>query len=727
MAGSHDENNFQAHPALRPSGPAAGVNRLDDGVPYPLGATWDGHGVNFALFSAHASAVELCLFDPTGRRQTQKHALPCQTDFIWHGYIRGLRPGQNYGYRVHGPYEPDRGHRFNPHKLLIDPYARQLFGRIRWNEALFGYRFGAQRADLTIDRRDSAPMAPKCIVENPSYEWGDDRPPRRPWWDTLIYEAHVKGLTTLHPSVPPAQRGTFSALGHPAVIEHLLKLGVTAIELMPVHAFADDRFLVEKELRNYWGYATLAFFAPEPRYLGEDGVLGFKSAIRSLHEAGIEIILDVVYNHTMEGNHLGPTLSFRGIDNASYYKLSPDNPRFNWDCTGTGNTLDVDNPFVLQMVMDSLRHWASVYHIDGFRFDLAPALARSPYEFRQRSAFLGAIAQDPVLSRLKLIAEPWDLGQGGYQVGGFPAGWSEWNDRFRDSVRGFWRGDPGQLPTVGQVMTGSRETYGGSGRQPWASVQFVCAHDGFTLHDLVTYTERRNAANGEDSRDGQHSNLSWNCGVEGETSDPEILALRARQKRNLLATLLLSIGAPMLLMGDELSRTQNGNNNAYCQDNEVSWLDWERGAAVDASLCAFVQNLVAIRRGFVAFQRRTFLSGMVPPGSRLKDVYWLAPEGREMTTQDWKDGARKALGAQVGNDASNSQRLLLLLNAGDQDADFRLPQSFPGDRWLHIFDTSIPDGLVRGAASVLAAGSSFTLAARSLALFQHAQTSERDV
>jgi isoamylase len=700
--------------------------KFEEGESSPLGAVWDGRGVNFALYSANATSVDLCLFDSTGRRQIERAPLPCRTDLVWHGYVRGLRPGQLYGYRAHGPYEPERGHRFNPHKLLIDPYARELFGRIRWNDALFGYRLGAQRTDLAMDRRDSAPMVPKCVVEGPGYQWGDDRRPQRPWPDSFIYEAHVKGLTKLHPGIPADMRGTFSALGHPATIDHLLKLGVTAIELMPVQAFADDRILVEKNLHNYWGYATLAFFAPEPRFLGEDGIFGFKSAIRSLHDAGIEVILDVVYNHTVEGNQLGPTLSFRGIDNASYYKLASENPRFNWDSTGTGNTLDLDNPFVMRLALDSLRHWATAYRIDGFRFDLAPSLARTPYDFNRRAAFLGAVGQDPILSRLKLIAEPWDLGQDGYQVGGFPVGWSEWNDRFRDSVRTFWRGDAGVLPRLAQAITGSREIFQRSGRQPWASVQFVCSHDGFTLHDLVSYEHRRNAANGEDNRDGQQDNLSWNCGVEGDTDDPAILALRARQKRNLLATLLLSIGAPMLLMGDELSRTQQGNNNPYCQDNEVSWLDWERGRVADPMLQTFVQTLVAIRRGFTAFRRRAFLAGAVLPDTKLKDVYWLASEGREMTTQDWGDAERKALGAQVGNDADETQRLLMLLNAGDQDVSFRLPADFPGGRWIHAFDTSLPDGLVRRPAFAWRAGEGFKLAARSLSLFQNAPLLGRD-
>jgi isoamylase len=691
--------------------------RIDDGAPAPLGATFDGKGVNFALFSAHASAVDLCLFDPQGRRELERVRLPRRTDQVWHAYLDGLGPGQLYGYRVHGPYDPRRGHRFNPHKLLIDPYARQIFGRIRWHDALFGYRMGAQRGDLTLDRRDSAPMMPKCVVEDPSHHWGDDRPPRHRRADTIIYEAHVRGLTELHPDVPAALRGTYDALGHPAVIEHLVRLGITAVELLPIHAFADDRFLVEKSLRNYWGYSTLAYFAPEPRYLGETGIVGLKAAIRSLHDAGIEVFLDVVYNHTCEGSQAGPTLSFRGIDNAVYYKLSPENLRHSWDSTGTGNTLDLSHPRVVQMIMDSLRHWVEAYHIDGFRFDLASTLARDPFDFSNRAAFLQACVQDPVLSRIKLIAEPWDVGSGGYQVGGFPIGWCEWNDQYRDAVRGFWRSDPGQLPRVTQAMTGSREIFEPSGRQPWTSVNFVTAHDGFTLHDLVSYNERHNDANGENNQDGHGHNLSWNCGVEGPTDDPEIRALRARQKRNLMATLLLSQGMPMLLMGDELSRTQRGNNNAYCQDNEISWLDWQGDE--DPAFLTFVQALIGLRKRYAAFRRRDFLRGAAVSGNGLKDVYWLAPEGHEMTSEDWADGMRRALGMQFGNDASDGQRFLLLVNAAPEPIPFRLAAQPPG-RWVQIVDTRLADGLVRGAPEVLEPGGTFALDARSLVLFQYA-------
>jgi glycogen operon protein len=690
--------------------------RIDDGAPAPLGATFDGKGVNFALFSAHATAVDLCLFDLQGRRELERIRMPRRTDQVWHVYLDSLRPGQLYGYRVHGPYDPRHGHRFNPNKLLIDPYARQLYGRVRWHDALFGYRAGAHRGDLTQDRRDSAPMVPKCVVEEPSHYWGDDRPPRRRWGDTVIYEAHVKGLTELHPEIPGAMRGTYDALGHPAVIEHLVKLGITAIELLPIHAFVDDRFLVEKGLRNYWGYSTLAYFAPEPRYLSESGVIGLKTAIRALHDAGIEVILDVVYNHTAEGNQMGPTLSFRGIDNAVYYKLSPENPRHNWDSTGTGNTLDLSHPRVLQMVLDSLRHWVEAYHVDGFRFDLASTLARDPFEFSQRAAFLQACFQDPVLSRVKLIAEPWDVGSGGYQVGGFPIGWSEWNDQFRDTVRGYWRGDPGQMPKLAQALTGSREIFAPSGRQPWASVNFISAHDGFTLHDVVSYNDRHNEANGENNQDGHSHNLSWNCGVEGPTDDPEVLALRAQQKRNLLATVLLSQGVPMLLMGDEMSRTQGGNNNAYCQDNEISWLDWANDGD-DPQLLIFARHLIALRKTFDAFRRRDFLSGATVPPSGLKDVYWLAPEGREMTNEDWADGLRRALGMQIGNDAPDGQRFLILFNAAPEPVDFQLAPE-PKGRWMQVFDTRQPGGLIRSEPAMLASGGTFELAARSLVVFQ---------
>jgi glycogen operon protein len=695
------------------------MDRIDDGSPFPLGATWDGRGVNFALFSAHASQVDLCLFDPQGRRQIRRIPLPCRTEDLWHGYVPDIRPGQLYGYRVHGPYDPNNGHRFNPHKLLIDPYARLLSGPVRWHDAVFGYRLGAHRGDLTPDRRDSAAMMPKAIVEDPSYHWGEDRPPQRPWTETIIYEAHVKGLTQLHPDMPAMMRGTYAGLGHPAVIEHLVKLGITAIELLPIHAFSDDRFLVEKGLRNYWGYSTLAYFAPESRYFGEAGAIGLKTAIRALHDAGIEVILDVVYNHTAEGSELGPTLSFRGIDNASYYKLSPENPRHNWDSTGTGNTLNLSHPRVMQMVTDSLRHWVEAYHIDGFRFDLASTLTRDPFETTDRAGFLRAVAQDPVLSRAKLIAEPWDVGDGGYRVGAFPPGWAEWNDKFRDIVRAYWRGDPGQLPELARVLAGSRETFAHNRRHPWASVNFINAHDGFTLADLVSYNDRHNEANGENNQDGHGHNISWNCGAEGETDDPDILALRARQKRNFLATLFLAQGTPMIVMGDELSRSQAGNNNAYCQDNEISWMDWAAGEAADPTLPAFTRAAIALRERHAAFRRRDWLSGNGVDARGLRDVYWLAADGREMSEEDWHDPERRALGFQIGNDSPDGERFLVLMNSGPDETVFTLAADFPAKAWLPVFDTRLPEGSVTGRPEPLRPGGAFTLDGRCLVVFQH--------
>jgi isoamylase len=690
------------------------MHRISEGAPAPLGAHYDGRGVNFALFTEHATKVELCLFDPSGRRQIDKIELPQRTEHIWHGYLAGLGPGQLYGYRVHGPYEPHNGHRFNPNKLLIDPYCRQLAGRLRWHDAVFGYRPGAQRADLTPDRRDSAPMMPKCVVEASLHPWGDDRPPRTPMRDSVIYEAHVKGLTQLHPDVPQPIRGRYDALGHPAVIEHLNRIGVTAVELLPIHAFVDDRFLVHRGLRNYWGYSTLAFFAPETRYYSELGATGLRGAIRSLHDAGIEVILDVVYNHTAEGNERGPTLSFRGIDNASYYKLT-ENPRFYWDSTGTGNTLNVAHPQVLQLVLDSLRHWVESYRVDGFRFDLASTLARNPFDFDPRSPFLSAVAQDPVLKQVKLIAEPWDLGPGGYRVGGFPRGWSEWNDQFRDNVRSFWRGDKGQLPALARSISGSREVFEPSGRQAWASVNLITAHDGYTLRDLVSYEKRHNEANGEHNADGHAHNISWNCGVEGPTDDPAILALRARQQRNFLATLFLSVGVPMVTMGDELDRTQAGNNNAYCQDNEISWVNWEEA---DNGLARLVGRLARIRRLSSAFRRHEFVRG-TNGQTPLKDVYWLAPEGREMEAGDWHDSERRTLGCQIGNEGDERERVLLLFNAMAGPVDFHMAAEFPSGAWMPVLDTSKAPGSAPDASQKLLPGSSIAVQARSLVLLKH--------
>ncbi|HEY5638177.1 MAG TPA: glycogen debranching protein GlgX, partial [Burkholderiales bacterium] len=554
------------------------------GRAYPRGATWDGEGVNFALFSEHAEKVELCLFDESGRRERQRIELRERTDEVWHCYLPEARPGQAYGWRVHGPYRPEDGQRFNPNKLVLDPYAKELVGTVRWSDALYGYTVGHKREDLAFDRRDSAAFMPKCRVIDQAFTWGDDRRPDVPWNDTVIYELNVRGFTMRHPEVPGAQRGTYAGLGSAPAIEYLKRLGVTTVELMPVHAFVDDRFLFERGLRNYWGYSTLGFFAPEPRYSASGSSKEFKTMVKTLHSAGLEVIIDVVYNHSCEGNQLGPTLSFRGLDNASYYRLSENSRRHYHDVTGCGNTLNLEHPRVLQMVMDSLRYWVEEMHVDGFRFDLASALARKGDEVERWGGFFSVIRQDPVLNRVKLIAEPWDLGAGGYQVGNFPLGWTEWNDRYRDGMRAYWKGDGGVIDEFARRLTGSSDLYGREGRRPHASINFVAAHDGFTLADVVSYNDKHNEANGEDNRDGHNHNLSWNCGVEGPTDDPAIRALRERQKRNLLATLFLSQGVPMLLAGDERGRTQQGNNNAYCQDNEISWLDWSPDPAAESLL-----------------------------------------------------------------------------------------------------------------------------------------------
>ncbi len=692
------------------------MRRIEEGEAYPLGATWTGSGVNFALYSAHARKVELCLFDGRGRAESA-HFLPCCTSQVWHGFLADARPGQLYGYRVHGPYEPNEGHRFNPHKLVLDPYAKQIAGRIRWHDALYGYRPGSHRGEMAPDRRDSAPMMPKAVVVDAAQTWGDDRKLNVPWRDTVIYEAHIKGFTQLHPELPDPVRGTYTALGHPAVVEHLVKLGVTAVELLPIHAFADDRFLVEKQLRNYWGYSTLGFFAPEPRYFAPDGPAGLRAAVKTLHAAGIEVILDVVYNHTCEGSGIGPTLSFRGIDNRSYYKLVPGDLRSYWDCTGCGNTLDLSNPRVLQLVLDSLRHWVSDYHVDGFRFDLAPALARTPFDVSEQSGFLQAIGQDPVLSRVKLIAEAWDLGSGGYRVGRFPTGWGDWNDRFRDAARAYWRGDPGKIPSLANRVSGSSDLFNHSGRKPWASIQYVAAHDGFTLQDIVSYNQRHNLANGENNRDGHEPNYSSNFGIEGETEDAVVRARRRRQKRNLLATAILSIGTPMLLMGDEFSRSQGGNNNAYCQDNETSWMRWHD--ATDPTLVDYVANLIALRKANEVFRRLEFFNGDIDPATGLKDVYWLAADGTEMVGSAWGDHQRRVLGMQIGNHGSTSQRILLLFNASEDDITFRLPQTFPCGSFRPLFDSTTDDGVTIPTEASLIAGGSYPLPSRAFVLLQH--------
>ncbi|MEV5708446.1 glycogen debranching protein GlgX [Actinoallomurus sp. NPDC052274] len=666
------------------------------GTPYPLGATWDGTGTNFALFSEVARRVELCLFDEDGAET--RYALPETDGFVWHGYLPGVGPGQRYGYRVHGPYAPEQGHRCNPAKLLLDPYGKAIDGDVRWHESLFSYRFAAP---TELNTEDSAPYMPKNVVINPFFDWGDDRSPRTPYHETVIYEAHVKGLTRLHPAIPESQRGTYAGLAHPAMIEHLQELGVTAIELMPVHHFVSEHAPVARGLTNYWGYNTIGFLAPHNAYsssgqLGEQ-VLEFKAMVRTLHEAGIEVILDVVYNHTAEGDHLGPTLSFRGIDNAAYYRLRDTDKRYNLDYTGCGNSLNARHPHALQLMMDSLRYWVTEMHVDGFRFDLASALAREFHDVDRLSAFFDLVQQDPIVSQVKLIAEPWDVGEGGYQVGNFPPLWTEWNGKYRDSVRDFWRGQPA-LQEFASRLTGSSDLYADDGRRPLASINFVTCHDGFTLHDLVSYDRKHNEANGENNRDGTDDNRSWNHGVEGETDDPEIIALRARQQRNLIATLFLSQGVPMLSHGDELNRTQHGNNNAYCQDNELAWASWDG----DRDLVDFVRTVSELRRDHPVFRRRRFFQGRTH-GDELdgeRDICWLTPSGTEMTEADWNIGYAKAVAVYLNGDAITEpdprgrrvrdDSFLLLFNAHSDGIVFRIPDARFGERWEVVLDTATP-------------------------------------
>ncbi len=694
------------------------------GHPYPLGATWNGEGVNFALFSEHAERVELCLFDPRGRRETERIPMRWQTDHDWHCYLPQARPGLLYGYRVYGPYDPNKGLRFNPHKLLLDPYAKHIVGQLRWSDALFGHRIGGPREDLTMDRRDSAPGMPKCRVIDTAFSWGDDRPPRTPWHESVIYELHVKGFTCRHPEVEPRLRGTYAGLATDPVIEHLKRLGVTAVELMPVHTFVDDRGLVAKGLRNYWGYNSIGFFAPDMRYSAVGRIAEFKSMVKRLHSAGIEIILDVVYNHSAEGDHLGPTLSFRGIDNAAYYRLVPDEPRRYMDFTGCGNTLNMVHPRVLQLLMDSLRYWVIEMHVDGFRFDLASALARELLEVNRLSAFFDVIHQDPVLSQVKLIAEPWDIGEGGYQVGNFPVLWTEWNGKYRDAVRSYWKGEGGIIGELAHRLTGSSDLYERHGRRPYSSINFITCHDGFTLEDLVSYNGKHNEANLEDNRDGTNDNRSWNCGVEGPTEDPEILALRARQKRNFLATLMLSQGVPMLTAGDEMGRTQRGNNNAYCQDNEISWVGWNPRQA-DSELLAFVSGLIKFRKSHPSFHRRYFFQGRPIKGIGVKDIVWRAPDGREMTDEEWNQSHARCLGLYLeghptGEDDERGRPVtdddfVLLLNGDHEPIAFMLPSLPAGSSWQVIMDTSRPQSSA-SEGDVLGGGEKFALQARSLVL-----------
>jgi len=661
--------------------------RLSAGTPYRLGATWDGRGTNFALFSANAWKVELCLFDNQGRREIERIALPERTEDVWHGYLPDVSPGQLYGYRVHGPYDPDFGHRFNPHKLLLDPYAKRLAGRLVWSDAHFAYRAGSSREDLSFDRRDNARGMPKAVVMDETFNWGRrENRPNVAWEDTIIYEAHVKGLTQMRDDIPPHLRGTFRGLSAPAIIEHLRKLGVTTVELLPIHGFVDDRHLVQKKLSNYWGYNSIAFFAPEQRYGPDNPLDAFRTAVARLHDAGIEVMLDVVYNHTAEGNHMGPTLSFRGIDNASYYWLMPDQPRYYDDFTGCGNSLNLTHPRVLQMVMDSLRYWVEVCHVDGFRFDLASTLARGPNGFDRASAFLVAVRQDPVLASVKLVAEPWDVGLGGYQVGAFPSQWSEWNDRYRSALRRYWSGEGNLIGEVSARMTGSADIFNHDGRTPRASINHVTVHDGFTLADLFSYNEKHNEANGEDNRDGANDNFSNNCGHEGPTDDPQITALRQRLRRNQLACLLLAQGVPLLLAGDEAGNSQGGNNNAYCQDDEIGWVNWGGLDRNSEDMTGLVAHLTALRNRFPQIKARRWVNGRQDDGSF--GVLWLTPQGEDMTDEDWNFPEGRFLSYVLGTMTQDGAPLFVVLNAADHDIGFVLPKLPDIAGWQRVLDTT---------------------------------------
>ncbi len=695
--------------------------QVREGLPHPRGATWDGSGVNFALFSANATKVTLCLFDSTGQQEIERIDLPEYTNEIWHGWVPDVGPGQFYGYRVDGPYEPDAGHRFNANKLLLDPYARAHAGSLTWDPAVFGYAMESGD-DLTFDERDSAPFVPKCVVVDPNFDW-DGEPGRSavPWEHTIVYEAHVRGMTMQHPGVAEHLRGTYAGLGTKAVAEYVKSLGVTTVELLPVHTFINDSYLLDKKLTNYWGYNSIGFFAPDPRYAADvaNSLREFKEMVSCFHHAGLEVVLDVVYNHTAEGNERGPTLSFKGLDNASYYRLLPKTPRYYINDTGTGNTVNLSHPRVIQMVTDSLRYWVSEMHVDGFRFDLGTILAREPDGFDQQSGFLKAVGQDPVLNGVKLIAEPWDCGPGGYQVGGFPPGWAEWNDKFRDTVRDFWRGEatPSELAPR---LCASGDVFDRRGRRPWDSVNFITAHDGFTLHDLVSYNEKHNAANGEDGKDGTSDNRSWNCGAEGPTDDAAITALRQRQMRNFLGTLLLSHGTPMLTAGDEFGRTQQGNNNAYCQDNAISWLDWNHDAAAQAQI-RFVQRLTWLRHQYPILRRSRFLTGAYDAELDVKDVTWINANGTELTAENWADGNMRCFGMLMDGRAkataipkrAEDATLLLVLNAHHDLVQFTLPECPDAGGWQRLVDTNDPD-LDEARFKV---GDVYGVTARSLLLF----------
>ena len=696
--------------------------KIKPGTPYPLGATWDGQGVNFALFSENATKVELCLFDsPEAKKESSKIVMPEQTDLVWHAYLPDVRPGQLYGYRVHGPYDPANGHRFNHNKVLLDPYAKTIGREIIWDDSLFGYKVGGEEEDFAFDDRDSAAFAPLARVVDPSFDWGDDRRPYTAWHKTVIYEVHPKGFTKKNSQVPAHERGTYAGVASDASIAHLKKLGITAVELLPIHYHLDDRHLLEKDLVNYWGYNTLGFLAVDSHYGTENPVSEFKAMVKALHHAGMEVILDVVYNHTAEGHHLGPTLAMKGIDNVSYYMLSPEDKRFYMDFTGCGNVPNMQHPRVLQLIMDSLRYWVSEMHVDGFRFDLASTLARELHEINRLGTFFDIIHQDPVISQVKLIAEPWDVGPGGYQVGNFPVLWTEWNGKYRDCVRSYWKGEGGTVAEFATRFSGSSDLYQDDGRKPYASINFITCHDGFTLQDLVSYNEKHNEANGEDNKDGADDNRSWNCGAEGATDDPEIIALRERQKRNLIATLLLSQGVPMICAGDELSHSQGGSNNAYCQDNDITWFDWSLDDTRSKFL-DFVAKVIQIRKTQPVFQRRRFFKGR--PIRGVKDITWLAPDGNEMGEDDWSAEFAKCVGVRLAGDLIDEvdedgnrivgETVVILLNAHSEPVPFTLPPN-PGEKhWERLLDTADPDA----EASFADGNAPYDLQGRALALFR---------
>ncbi|MFD2871260.1 glycogen debranching protein GlgX [Mucilaginibacter ximonensis] len=698
------------------------------GGPFPLGATWDGKGVNFALYSENATKVELCLFDHADDQlETLKIPVTEHSNLIWHVYLPDIKPGQLYGYRVHGPYEPENGHRFNPNKLLIDPYAKAISGTVEWDDALFGYEVGNPEGDLSFSEADSAAFIPKSVVIDPHFDWGDDKKPNIAYYNSIIYETHVKGFTKQHPDIPEELRGTYAGIAHPASISYLKKLGITAIELMPVHYFLSDRHLRDDGRTNYWGYNTIGFFAPDARYAAGDKINAqvneFKNMVKELHKAGIEVILDVVYNHTGEGNEMGPTLSFRGIDNVSYYRLTDENKRYYNDYTGTGNTLNANLPNVLRLMMDSLRYWILEMHVDGFRFDLAATLARELHEVNRLSAFFDIIHQDPIISQVKLIAEPWDIGEGGYQVGKFPPGWAEWNGKYRDDIRDYWNGTENMLPDFAGRITGSSDLYEDF-RRPTASINFITAHDGFTLNDLVSYNEKHNEANGENNQDGESHNRSWNCGAEGPTDDPVINELRARQRRNFLTTLFLSQGVPMLVAGDEMGRTQQGNNNAYCQDNEISWLDWEHQ---DTELQEFTRQLIHLRREHAAFSRKSWFKGEPVKEGGIEDIAWFLPDGSQMDQEHWQQGFAKSVavflngqGLRAVNSEGNKvidDNFYIVFNAHSEPLDYKLPDKKYSADWKMLINTANPK--FQPTDQVFQPGELLHVEGRSIILLQH--------